>query len=273
MTRSGSTLQYNLVRELVAHHHAGEAHGFFEVTPERISDIDAYWFQDMAIHVIKMHSFWMPEPSDMDSQNQIVRSYVFRDIRDVAASLKRKYPISFDETLGIVDEAIRTDELVREYDPICIQRYEELVAEPEKSCQQLAQFLKLTTANETCSAITKSCLQQIEDAFSKFPRQKEKAHRRNYEQVRFIKGLVDRLPVRWKNSLKNFGFQDAYRQLTKTKSQADDVTLVHPDHFSPTRGKAGMWRECFAAHEQRVLQDQYSAWLEQNGYELHQLDE
>ena len=130
MTRSGSTLQYNLVRELVDRHEAGQAHGFFETTPSSLSRLQQSWLLDDSIHVIKMHDYWRPADAKCN-HHYVRRCHVFRDIRDVGASVYRKFPVTFEETLGILDQAIETDKQIRGDQTVIVQRYQRLLSNPE----------------------------------------------------------------------------------------------------------------------------------------------
>lgn len=266
MTRSGSTLQYNLVRGIVEHHGVGEAHGFFQDTPDDLDRIDRGWLTDDRVHVIKMHAYWQPD-FRWRPGHPIKRCHVFRDLRDVAASSYLKFPVSFEELLGILDEAIDTDAKIRRDTNVLVQRYEDLVDDSVQCCQALANFMELPTPGDQLEHITKRCLREIESVVSQFPEDLKNKHEESYRQVRTVKRLLQAMPSSLKAFLKKFGLRRVSDKLATVNSQMDAHTLIHPDHFSPTRGKPGAWRNCFTQLEQQTLSHRYANWLADNQYE------
>ena len=268
MTRSGSTLQYNLVRGIVEHHGVGEAHGFFQDTPDDLVRIDRGWLADDRVHVIKMHAYWQPDVSWRPGHpiKPTKRCHVFRDLRDVAASSYLKFPVSFEELLGILDEAIETDAKIRRDTNVLVQRYEDLVDDSVQCCQALASFMELPTTVKDLEHITAQCLREIESTLAQFPANLRSKHKESYRHARTAKKLLEAMPASLKDFLKKLGLRGVSDRFTTPRSQMDPHTLIHPDHFSPIRGKPGAWRNCFTALEQQTLIRRYANWLAVNRY-------
>ena len=101
MIRSGSTLQYNLIRLQVEATFSGKAEGFIgkkELNSERLQ----FWQKDVALHVIKSHDI-LPEWMRAEGIKLV---YIYRDIRDVAVSLKNKSGRTGDRLLAYSDGII-----------------------------------------------------------------------------------------------------------------------------------------------------------------------
>jgi hypothetical protein len=111
MPRSGSTYQYNVARLVVAATELGVAHSYLEpgFTDMRGDgwppEVFRGWIDDDAYHVVKMHE---PHPTAVGaiSDGRVRVLYIHRDIRDVAASVKRVRHRKGDSLLERVGRAV-----------------------------------------------------------------------------------------------------------------------------------------------------------------------
>ena len=110
MIRSGSTLQYNIARNIIEKQKIGSVEGYFqEMQFSKLEDRLTDWENDTAYHLIKAHdlpvNIFKKLPSD-----SIKILYIYRDIRDVAASAKDKLKLTGKELLQSLDKALVTYE-------------------------------------------------------------------------------------------------------------------------------------------------------------------
>jgi hypothetical protein len=108
MYKSGSTLQYNICRSLVEKLDIGKGEGFFQGN-QLFNSQDQFleWSKDPLFHVIKIHDFY-PKAIEMSLNGSVKICYIYRDIRDVAASLKNKNKVNARVLITTLDAAIET---------------------------------------------------------------------------------------------------------------------------------------------------------------------
>lgn len=172
MIRSGSTLQYNIVRTLVERMSVGRGYGFYGNNPyfprppfNKISRIlhnllknNALqaqlfqWGKEKSFHVIKMHEI----PSNIEKMADIglmQTFYIYRDIRDVAVSVKRIWKLTGNYLLNALDKAILNYYTLRNLPNVLYQRYEELIADIPNAIHESADFLGLKPTNTIIRSI------------------------------------------------------------------------------------------------------------------------
>lgn len=138
MPRSGSTLLFNLLREIL--------------TVKWQSGLSYGWRDDLltlprgTAYLIKTHDLswkwrWRAAYS----------FYTYRDVRVAAVSALRKFDREI--TLGSVRDAIGGYEIAKHACNLCI-KYEELIRAPERFARELARILRIEVdANRICSAV------------------------------------------------------------------------------------------------------------------------
>ncbi|OAD20264.1 hypothetical protein THIOM_004044, partial [Candidatus Thiomargarita nelsonii] len=103
MLRSGSTLQYNLLKSIVESHNLGGAEGYF--SSEQFQSLRKKferWGISSEIIVIKTHDI-IPYSEEMIKSGTMKICYTYRDIRDVAVSAQRKFDLDGDKLLKSLD--------------------------------------------------------------------------------------------------------------------------------------------------------------------------
>lgn len=266
MMRAGSTLQYNLVRCLLEELSAGESHGYFEASGLGDSAELPTWLASPQRHAVKMHALW--DRPDFVREGQLKRCYVYRDIRDVAASARQKFPITWDELLVILEEAIEVHELILENSGVLTQRYETMIADPSIACAELAQYLDVEVTPAHCRLLTARCVAELTRLPNQFPHKQRLRHHFDHARVKLTKSMIALVPQSVRQQLRRLGLQQVNDAWTQTRSQADPKTLMHPDHFSPTRGQPGAWLQVFSLEEQSVLETRFADWLTRHDYPL-----
>lgn len=250
MLRAGSTLQYNLVRSLVEVLEVGTGEGFFfadDLTKSR-ARIDR-WAEDSHHHVIKIHDLH-PHVIDLAANGTARITYIYRDIRDVAVSAKRKFRYRGALLLKVLDTAIGLFEEMQALDGLLWQRYESVVEDLPRAVAEVSQFLQLTVDDAVIDRVVSE---------SSIERNRQIAE--SQESPSFL--------VRLRKTL---GKTPAGRILSRLgwnpQPIFDAKSLVHVDHFSKRAGQTEVWRSELNAAERKTLTARYQNWLQAQGYPL-----
>src|SRR5688500_9700344 len=113
MNRSGSTLQYNMARLLAEKTGAGQGESFLNQ-----DELDAHlslleeWAAEERLHILKTHDL-PPAASHLWENGSLRLLYIYRDIRDVAASMKRIWNYEGEALFTALDQAIETYHVMR----------------------------------------------------------------------------------------------------------------------------------------------------------------
>jgi hypothetical protein len=229
MLRSGSTLQYNIAAMVMETrgplHRAGFMGDFAK--PETRKKLDAMkraadWT------IVKTHE--VPLPREFyDERVRVLFSY--RDVRDIAASIRKKWDYPFETILSQIDAMIEIEAAFAKVPSVLVQPYELLFRDIPTATRQIADHVRVVAnENDVC---------RIANALS--------LDTRRYTTRKgggLFSGLVSRIVKR--------GF--------------DRKTLLHADHISGSGGKEGDWANQFAESEIARLEAQYSGWLTTHGY-------
>ncbi len=232
MIRSGSTLQYNLVRGLVEATGSGRGLGFIG-NPDR-DDRLCRWSQTSTWHVVKMHGLadWMLEEQ---ARKSIRFFFSHRDLRDVAASAKRKFGWPSPQIWQAIDAAIGLQQRLEDIPEAEIHRYAELSADPSKSLASIAEFLGLPLGDRSKSRILSACslnsAQEVQAAI---------------RDIMSAKGVS----ISEDNKASIF----------------DQTTLLHHNHISPSGGKDDAWHHDLTTDDLRTIDGRYRQWQQNEGY-------
>jgi hypothetical protein len=237
MIRSGSTLQYNMARGLVERTLSGAGEGFYtskEIGVQRQKMAD--WAADKSSHVVKTHELH-PLLREMELEKSASFLYIYRDIRDVAVSVKHKFGHKGDELIKAIDKALKTFEEMSAVKTVLWQRYESVIGNVPAAVMELAKFIGVPAGGEVIEDVSQECslesAVQVSGVFAKS-----------------MSGRVGRILRRLRPSL------GAY----------DKRTLLHADHISKNLGGIGVWRKELSAQEKEMIISRYGLWLEKRGY-------
>lgn len=244
MVRSGSTLQYNLVRGLAEKCGAGVGKGFFTIPQLDSVESDLFhWGTDPFLYVIKMHNLH-PRIAQMASDDLARICYIYRDIRDVTVSAKRKFGYSGDRLYDVLDQAVAVYYEMRSVQGVLWQRYEEVIRDLPTAVHTVTNFLSLHPSQDTTTVVAEEC--SLESV------------RKSAEQLRG--GLIAKL-YSLQSLLQHIGIPIAI-----LGENYDRRTLLHPDHISESAGAIGMWRTELDRQELNVITERYGKWLADAGY-------
>lgn len=254
MIRSGSTLQYNLVCEVVGLTHETVREGFYsEDDFERNADRFNEWVNDDKYHVVKMHEVI---EGDFD-KNKVKYIYIFRDIRDVAVSVRRAFGFENKRLIRELDNAVNIFEKLNSpeyYGRICLQKYEAVAFESESAALEIMEFLGLNADSD-----------QIKEACDRVSNMR---FRHNPSVLVKIKKLAWRICVflRLASLFKLLGGSKNTVSIVRSFLYPhDNVSLLHEKHISEALG-ASMWRSELTPEEVELFVERYKNYLINNDY-------
>ena len=230
MIRSGSTLAYNLIREYVELLSLGKGAGFLEKENAIIASNKIQESSDML--VIKTHDVF-----GIEKKTDITYVYTYRDLRDVAISLKKKIPKNDKLIISMIDESIKQYNNTKNLNNCIKIRYEKLVEDEEAALRALCTKLSLPIIENTItSAVSNNTIESV----------LEKSKQRSIKDKILIK-------------LRNLGIGRIQIY--------DKTTLLHHNHISDNKGKTTSWKE--SSHKSLILdiEREHMSWLKENSYE------
>lgn len=250
MIRSGSTLQYNIVRLLIEKMGLGKGEGYF--LPTQIKDTEKNklfieWCTSLELHVVKTHNGGLlsAELDKFAKPGTIKILYIYRDVRDVAVSLMRKENCGLEKVIDNLDNAINVYNDVVTRPNVFVQKYEEIMHDLISCVQEVGGFLEIYPSKEILNEVVQECSMSAVEEIVKTPQKRVKFKLRN-----FVKRLG--LPV--------------YYLLRIKEGDYDESSLFHPDHISKDKGAIGVWKNVLNEKEKKKINTRYETWLSNNGY-------
>jgi sulfotransferase family protein len=236
MYRSGSTLQYNIVRRLVEDHGMGAGQGWHgEVIDDDRLELFQDWARDEVFHVVKVHTLSPPEIESLASyaETSVRLFHTYRDLRDIAVSLQKKFDSDKNDVIGRLDESTDLLEcLERELpDQLFSQKYEEMMTDLQGVISKHMDVLSIAANTEYLSELTQdlSLNTAEQDSGAKW----------------HIKLLSKALPKNLFDPWKTW----------------DRKTLLHTGHVSDHRGREGIWRSELSDELVEEIETRYRKWM------------
>lgn len=255
MKRSGSTLQYNLARNLVESADSLEGGYILSMAPEQRSKLFDEYAADTKLCVVKSHTM-PPEAASLPAE-QVRFCYIYRDIRDVAVSIRAKGGLTGEKLLAYLDTCIDDYHEIIQVDSLLKQKYEDVMADTPTAIRELADFLAVPVDDQLVQRINEQC--SIETALSK-----QKPSLRS--SVRAILVRLSRA-VGGKDGLRKWGAPRwLLRRMHLPRPKIDSRTELHADHISKDKGACGLWRTSLPKKDIEVISQRYADWLAEVGY-------
>jgi hypothetical protein len=227
MIRSGSTLQYQIVSDLLEQRGLGRRAGFVEskTFPEfRSRLVGANGFS-----VVKAHEY-IPELEPWLKQDTTRVFYTYRDLRAVAVSVMRKWDIPFSSVIcpgGWLDNAVASEVRWRAHPRALVSRYEDLVQNLPHEIARWATALGLS--------LTPPQLEEVAARYS-VSAQQERIRQAHLPAQGTTPGSPDSI--------------DAESQL-------------HHNHIID--GSVDGWMKQLEPAQLRLIEERYSVWLREHG--------
>lgn len=241
MYRSGSTLQYNIVRRIVEDHGMGHGEGWLgSHTDSERFDAFTRWVADDKCHIAKVHNLTDPEIdaiSDWGAE-KVMLFNTYRDLRDIAVSLQKKFKTDDEAIIVSLDEATRLFQLMSErlIDFLFVQKYEEMNKDLKSSVIEHAEVIGAPVSEDYVETLTRDL--SIESVES------------NTKLQWVVDSLAKVLPGRIFHLLKPFNRE----------------TLYHIGHVSDHKGKEGIWKSELSHELAEQIENRYETWLSENSY-------
>lgn len=257
MFRAGSTLQYNLVCSLVEKMGLGERKGYlsYEQLSERKEEI-IQWSESPSLIAFKSHAI-LPNAAELVEANSMRICYIYRDIRDVAVSMKRTFKIEGEKLWKLLDKATAAYFKLKEIDGVIWQKYEEAIADLSATVKTLAMALNLNPSEGLIAEIAAEW--SIENA--------HKVIANLESDLKKHKKIDDLLQA--EDNLANNNKLEIPRVERESEWQSnvfDPNSLLHIGHISKSRGAIGIWQSSLSPAEIGIATERYSAWLADAGY-------
>ncbi len=228
--RSGSTLQFNIVRELVERNSAGVTLPY--TFPDDFPKSYEMYKDEAGLKVFKTHDL-TPFMIDLVESNKAKCISCFRDIRDVAVSVAKKEnlkPNDIARSETFVGNYISYDKLVRSLPSSYISKYEEFYSDISSEAKKISKFLSLETNNEIINDI-------------------EKKHSfKNKEKLMDTSEMID------------------FKGRNDKKYKINRETLVHKNHFGNIH--PGKYKNDLSAKSLKILEARSAMWLLRRGYKV-----
>ncbi|MGE3821516.1 MAG: sulfotransferase domain-containing protein, partial [Isosphaeraceae bacterium] len=144
MYRACSTWQYQVASLLLERHRAALRLGY--LTGDEFAATEP-GLDGRCWHVLKSHEEH-PRFRALVDRGRGVVIYAHRDLRDVIFSLMHKRRMSFETILrqGMIHQVIANDRFWSTRPGVLVQRYDDLIAEPERGVHEIAAHLGLSLA-------------------------------------------------------------------------------------------------------------------------------
>jgi hypothetical protein len=230
MKRSGSTLHYQLTKEIVESSNAGKALGtidpvYFKHFQEKHPNKDEFL-------IIKCHDF-IDEARDLFSSNRAKAIYVYRDIRDVVVSIMNKNKLSFINVLqsGFIRSLIEEYAKWKSLNGILVSKYEIMITDLMKEAIKIADYLEITLDESTARKIAE-------------------------------KYTIDRQILR----VQNFDYDN--NGIESGANMYDPVSLLHKNHMYS--GKPEHWKTTLSRFEVALIENMAGNWLIGENYLVSQ---
>lgn len=152
MKRSGSTLQYQITKEIVESAGVGKAIG--GVYRSTFNDVYDKYAEDDGLLVVKCHDYFSDMQRLSDAQ-KVKAIYSYRDIRDVIVSMLNATDQSFWHLMraGFVERMLNNYQHWTTMQDVMVTQYENMVADVPAEVSKIARFLEISLDEQTSKDI------------------------------------------------------------------------------------------------------------------------
>lgn len=259
MKRSGSTLQYNIVKDVASKNGDLVDFGFME-PDELVTRLSQIIDDPQNAHIrylAKVHD--LPESMPANIQNKTVCFYIYRDLRDVYLSCKLKWSYPIDQFVSSMKKHLKDFAVIEKRLNFFTQKYETLYENHELASSQIASFLGITLTDEDIKSIgEKTSVEQSNKIIKQFGRVQKIQH--------YTNRTIRRMPRRVRMALLQIPFLGKIKKSLVPPVIYNPETQLHPDHVSKNQGRPGCYREQLNEFEIRQLEEEFNDWLTEKGY-------
>jgi len=152
--RSGSTLQFNIVREIVEHSNSGQSLKY--VYPDQFPEVYDEFKNSEGIKVFKTHSI-TPIMEKMIRNGEAMGVSCFRDVRDVIVSMHHKSnsPIHTDSDFSeFTKKYIEYQFFLEELPNLYLSKYEIFYCNIHEEVKSISKFLQIELSDQLINKIS-----------------------------------------------------------------------------------------------------------------------
>ncbi len=184
--------------------------------------------------------------------------YIYRDLRDVAASAKRALGHRGEELFDYLADAVAHNQaLMAHYASqshgMLWQRYEDVYADLRGAIQDTAQFLGLPENQCAIDDVYRECSLGATSKIMDGARDQLERH------VAALRKVDPKTAARFLRELRRSGGGE-------TRVWRDPEWLMYYNHISRDKGAPGAWAKSLTAAEISAIHDRFGIWLASNGY-------
>jgi hypothetical protein len=217
------------------------------------------WSLDDDLHVVKMHDV-ASRLGGFLAEGSVRVCYIYRDLRDVAASAKRALGHRGDALIRVIADSVshfeRLAELRAEFpDAVLWQRYEDVYGDLRAAIGDTARFLGVSDDSQTVEDVHDRCSLDAAAAIS------DSAHGRLNDYVARLRERDPKVAAEFLQELRRTGG-------TETRVWRDPDWLLHYNHISRDKGAPGAWVNSLSANEATAIHTAFGDWLRSEGYHV-----
>ena len=223
MQRSGSTLQYELVKKiLISCEKSFIEYGYAQSGDEK-KVLGFLQTKAADFHLVKTHDFL-----DINEVSKVV-IYSWRDIRDVAASIKNKFGKKEKILLTTLDQCVREHYKISAMADI-VQVYSSLVSDTPRCLSELAESLGMNPNDINLSYIIDSV-------------QRDKVIVKQYSAMGSVKAYL----LKWTNTplardiASKLHLPKSVKTIIRGKLIQNGIGAFHYGHITKNKGKSGTY--------------------------------
>jgi hypothetical protein len=258
LKRSGSTLQFNIAREIFNLKSSVKNIGFLsepEVTTtiERIVKEKNY---SSTNYILKSHRIDIKTLKSYSEYLKVI--HIYRDLRDVYLSCKDKFNEELNhfigQTPGLLNYYMKVESL-----PFCLSQSYEEVYQKRQGIIDVASFLGFKLNKKEVDAIqNKVSLSSANSITSSFSIKNR--------ILIILNNCIPLIPTPIRGFTGSVGLNSFVRRKIIPQSIYDSESLLHHDHISKRKGAIGTWKENLSDKEITSIQNNFEEWMNKKGY-------
>lgn len=238
MIRSGSTLQYNIVKSILEETGNAQGHGYLEAGEQRaeLSDLIAY-SESNSWHYFKTHEIDEEVRLSIEN-NRLFVIYIDRDLYDVGASAKFKWNLKEDELVESLIRAVGERNRLQGFSRLLRQKYESVISNTSHCGIEIVDFLGLN--------ISADRIVEIVENSRRAGSQQKQSYATSFSSLVF--GLANVLQLGF--LARRCGIPNRFiKGIKSTIAPWNTESLYHPGHQSPWQGESGAWKDILSTSE------------------------
>ncbi|WP_210404414.1 sulfotransferase domain-containing protein [Chroococcidiopsis sp. TS-821] len=237
MYRSASTLQFQIVSQLVKETRIGQQVGWIDA--QRFSEVRNSYQSCQQLKVVKVHQFTDAIGEEFN-QNNAIGIYTFRDIRDVYVSMMQQQQKSFDAIWNwhgqdFIQTCLNNYKQWTSLPRVLVSRYENICQNIAEEVQRIAMHLGIDIDAD-----------KYQNIASLFTLEKQQ------NRIKKFREQLMQTPLN----------PDDHRALV---DYHDEGSLLHINHI--TSAKTGIWQKHLAPNEIAKIETKVKDWCRNNMYD------